>query len=385
MKVCHWSLTNGSGMHRVAESIANAEKAMGLDSSVVDCQVESEAWKQAIDADIHVAHTHVPNVVRKTLKPGHKIVWVAHGTPDHVFQSSVEAGLGAPYGHGDAMMLMQYWLRNADARVTFWPRHQWIYQRMVDRGTQVHCIPLGVDKAFWSAGVSRGKYEGTPSLFTAENPHYIKWPYDLFTLWPDVFDQLDGAKLHAIYVPRDMHRWIFPWINANGCAYGSHISPITFPHDELRNVFKSIDFFIGLVRYGDFNQLSMQANASGAKTISYAGNPYSDFWITEGDQRVMASELTAILKGQVAPRTKLPVPDLADTASAMLYIYESIVSWNGSTISVPTVTTSSTPKSTPRRRGARARSSGTSPRSSKTSASDATVRLVPDVKLAEAV
>lgn len=325
MKIAHWSLKNNSGMHRVAENITAAERLLGLDSVNVDCSVRSLDWEQSLDADVHVVHTHFPNELRKKVSKPLKLVWVGHGTPDHVFASSVEAGLGAPYGHADPLMLMQYWLRNADARVTFWPRHQWIYQRMVDKGTTVHCVPLGVDKAFWSAGVSRGKYEGTPSLLTAENPHNIKWPYDLYTLWPEVFDQLDGAKLHSVYMPRDMHRWVFPWINANGCAYGSHISPITFAHEELRNVFRSIDFYIGLVRYGDFNQISLQANAAGAVTISYTGNEYADHWITEGDQRHMARELTAILKGDTPVRVKTPVPDLAVTAAHFKAIYEGLL------------------------------------------------------------
>jgi hypothetical protein len=89
-------------------------------------------------------------------------------------------------------------------------------------------------------------------------------------------------------------------------------------------VFKSVDFVLGLVRYGDFNQLSLQANAAGAKTISYRGNEYADYWVTEGDQREIAKELTSILKGEVAPRTKTPVPDIAETAAAMKAIYETL-------------------------------------------------------------
>jgi hypothetical protein len=108
-----------------------------------------------MDADVHVVHTHFPQELRKKVAKPLKIAWVAHGTPDHVFQSSVEAGLGASYGHADPFMLMQYWLKNADARITFWPRHQWIYQRLVDKGSKVHHVPLGVDRAFWGAGVSR--------------------------------------------------------------------------------------------------------------------------------------------------------------------------------------------------------------------------------------
>lgn len=325
MRVVHWSLKNNSGMHRVAESIAKAEVAAGLDSTNVDCSVKSEEWDKALDADVHVVHTHFPQELRKKVRKPLKIVWVAHGTPDHVFQGAIEAGAGAPYGHSDPFMLMQHWLKTADARVTFWPRHQWIYERMVPKESKIHCVPLGVDRAFWSGGASRGKYAGSPSVLTAENPHWMKWPYDLYIAWPEIFDALDGACLHSIYMPRDMHRWVFPLVNANGTAYSSHISPITFAHEELRNVFKSVDFYCGLVRYGDLNQISLQANAGGATTISYAGNAHSDYWVTEGDQRTMAKELTAILKGEVPKREKTPVPDISETAAAFTSIYESIL------------------------------------------------------------
>lgn len=325
MKVKHWTLTNNSGMHRVAESIATAEVALGLDSGIVDCGVKSSDWDEAMDADVHIVHTHLPQELRKKLKPSAKVVWVAHGTPDHVFQSSVEAGTGAPYGHADPFMLMQYWLKNADARVTFWPRHQWIYQTLVDKGSAIHCLPLGVDTDFWAAGVSRGKYAGEPSVFYAENQHYIKWSYDTLIAWPEVVKAIDGAVLHNIYMPRDMHRWVFPLINANGCSYSAHISPSTYPHEELRNVFKSIDYQLGLVRYGDFNQLSLQANAAGCTSISYAGNEYADYWITEGDQRVIASELVAILSGQVEKRAKTKVPHITETAAAFVALYEGIL------------------------------------------------------------
>jgi len=325
MKIRHWSMLNGSGMFRVAESMAGGEAALGHDSRVVDCQASGEAWDEAMDADIQVIHTHFPDTLRNRTTA--KIVWIAHGTPDHVFQSSVEAGLAGGYGHGDGLMLMQYWLRNADAKVTFWPRHQYIYQSMVDKGTTVHCVPMGVDKAHWSSGVSRGKWAGEPSVLTGENAHYIKWPYDLFIAWPEVFREIVGSRLHAIYLPRDVHRWFFPLVNANGASYGAHISPITFdPKTELPNVFKSVDYYIGLVQYGDFNHMSHQANAAGCKTISHTNNPYSDFWIPQGDQRDIAKALIRILKGDEKPREKTPVPDLSDTAAAMVAIYQGLLS-----------------------------------------------------------
>ena len=304
-----------------------AERAIGLDSHLVNVQETSEAvLETTVDADVHVSHTHFPEAMKRRVTRPLKIVWVGHGTPEHVFQSSVEEGLTHRYGHGDGWMLAQHWLQTADACVTFWPRHQAIWQSLCDKGRVVHCVPLGVDRAFWAPVPSRGKYAGTPSLYTGENCHYIKWPLDLFILWPWVYPHLAGNPvLHAVYLPNDQHRWFFPLVNRNGCSYGAHISSIALAHEDLRNTYVSVDYVIGLVRYGDFNRVSLEANACGAKTISYAGNLHSDFWLLEGDQRVIAKELIEILSGRVEPRPKTPVPQMSETATAMLKVYEGIV------------------------------------------------------------
>lgn len=325
LRVCHWTMFNGSGMNAVAGSLVEAEKQLGLDSHLINIQeVAVGDWDQYADADIHVSHTHFPDQMRKKLTKPLKLVWVSHGTPEHVFNSAVEES-NKGYGHGDGWMLLQYWLRNADARVTFWPRHAAILKTMVDKGTEVHCFDLGVNLKYWSSGVSGGKYAGSPSLWSSENCHAIKWPLDLFIMWPWVYEQLDGASLHVSYLPTNLHRYFFPLVNSNGASYGAHISPSSFPHDQLRNIFKSVDFFIGLVKYGDYNRLSLEANAAGCKTISYAGNEYADFWLPEGDQRISAAELVRILKGEITPRVKKQVVDISVTAQNMIKVYESIL------------------------------------------------------------
>lgn len=322
--VNHWSIQNGSGMHRVAESIADGEKAAGLDSLLVD-PTQPETWAARHHANVHVVHTHFP-VELHHLLPKSKLVWVGHGTPDHVFQSAVQEYEQGSYGHGDPIGLFEHWMNHSDARVTFWPRHKWIYDAMTMKGARpVDLVPMGVDTAFWGAGESQGHFIGEPAVFTAENPHYIKWPYDLFTAWPEVAAAVPNVRGHAVYLPRDMHRAFFPWFNRTGAFYSWLVSPGIFPKEWLRNAFKSTDYYIGLVRYGDVNHVSMQANAAGARTISYTGNPHADFWVPEGDQREIAKALIAILAGDVSSRTKTPVPDLKDTVSAMRAIYEDIL------------------------------------------------------------
>ena len=111
----------------------------------------------------------------------------------------------------------------------------------------------------------------------------------------------------------------------NGTAYKSYTTGNVLDRASLVNAFCSTDFYIGLVRYGDFDRLAMEAKACGAKLISYRGNEYADYWITEGDQREMAKELLAILKGEAKPRTPTPPNDISLTAARMMELYESIL------------------------------------------------------------
>lgn len=308
----------------VAESIALAEKTLGLDSHLVNLHTTAD-FEPFIDSDVVVAHTHFPNELRYKMKEGFKLVYPCHGTPERVFYSAMQ-DITKGYGHGDGLMLCMYWLQNADAVVTFWPRHQAIWDSMTDKNTKVHLVPLGIDKAFWSGGESKGKFAGSPSVFCAENAWEIKWPLDLVLAWPWVYRELPNACLHLWYVPSDQHRVWLPLADRNGAAYGAHISPVVFPPNELRNIFKSLDYQVSPVRYGDHNRLSMEVQAAGCKTISFRGNLYADYWLDEGDQRKQAQQLIEILKGSVEPRAdKEEVPDIKGTAEAFLKIYEEIL------------------------------------------------------------
>jgi hypothetical protein len=318
-KIIHWTLDNGSGLDSVAKDIVKAERALGLDSLCVS-SLEQAHWKVAVDADIHCVHSHIPDGVKRS-----KVVWFQHGTPEYTLQTAIMEGLNRGYGAGDSWMLQQYWMKHSDAIVTFWPRHEAILRSMCDKHTRIECIPMGVETDFWKPIDSRGKYAGEPSLFTAENCHFIKWPFDLFVMLPWIAEEIPKVRLHAFLLPYDQHRWWFPLINSNGAAFSSFISGHSLSKEDLRNAFCSTDFFIGLVRYGDFNKLCLEAAACNAKLISYAGNPFSHYWITEGDQRQMVKELIAVLKNEIEPRKDvLTVPDIADTAKALANLYESL-------------------------------------------------------------
>lgn len=325
LTIRHWSAKNSSGMHHAAEACAEAERRLGHDSKVIDTE-QAVTWGEGVDADIHVNHTHLPDLVRERTTKDYRVVFVGHGTPEHVMENSINAAAAPGYGQPNGWMMLREWLRSADAVVTFWPRHQAFYQAMMPACRLIDCVPMGVDTAFWAGGVDNGKYAGTPSVWTSENQHNMKWVLDLISAWPDVRRAIPKARLHAHYIPANLHQFMIDYANSNGTSYVSYLSSNVYPHDSLRSIWKSFDFFLGLVRYGDHNCLSMQAAASGLKTISYRGNQYADYWVTEGDQREMARELVAIFKGQIAPRTdKLSPPDLLDMGRAMLAIYERIL------------------------------------------------------------
>lgn len=311
-------------MARQAEACVRGEQILGHDAELIDVD-QPATWEGAEVADVHVCHTHFPENFRERISKPYRVVFVPHGTPEHVVEMTVAQYEKPGYAPADGWMLLRHWLREADAVVTFWERHAAIYQAMVPKERKIHFAPMGVDREFWAGGAAAGKYAGEPAVWTSENQHRIKWSLDVLLAWPELIRLVPRATLHCHYIPWPLHRIFVDLANSNGAAYRAYLSASTYTHDQLRSIWKGFDFFLSPVRYGDHNQLFMQAAASGPRTISYTGNQYADYWIPEGDQRQVALALAAIFKGDVAPREqKLPVPSLTDTSSAMVAVYEGL-------------------------------------------------------------
>ncbi len=314
MKIVHHSLSNGSGLHRVALNMVEGEKRLGLDSNLYFTDKPDESLFKTLQvADIHVIHSHIPDTVKG------KTIFVAHGSPEHCFYISVSDG-----ARNDALMLSLHRLNTTDITVTFWERHQYIWQSL-NKKADVRCVPLGIDTKFWKPVESRGKWVGKPSALICENAHQIKWPLDIILAYPIITNALPEVTFHFYYLPSDQHRWWYPLMYANGTCFRSYSGPYYYAPDDLRNGFVSIDYLISPVRYGDFNNLCLEAKASGCKVISYWGNPFADYWICEGDQRDIAKDLISIFSGEKEPNTTKPVPDIDDMANVMKKIYEELV------------------------------------------------------------
>lgn len=305
----------------MAEDLHAAEVVLGMESFCIDNTDQAER-EQGFDADVHVVHTNLPDEVDDRTA---KKIWVAHGTPEVMFQESITQAARSSHGVPDAWMASTHLLRTSDAVVTFWERHKVIWESMMDKGRTVDLVPMGVSKSAWHPEPSKGKFDGTPSILTAENCHMIKWPLDLVIAMSWVLQEIRSARLHMIYLPLDQSRFWSVLAFNNRVAYRSHISPISYAQADLRNAFCSVDYYAGLVRYGDYNRVCLEAAASGCPVISYRGNPYADYWVDEGDQRVIAGQLKLILNGQVPAREATPVPDITETASAMADIYRRLI------------------------------------------------------------
>ena len=329
MKIIHHTLRNGSGLNKVATNMAIAEKLMGIDSSLsytnepnIEINPDDPGMMRVVpvskakEADIHVIHSHLPDGAKG------KTIFIAHGTPEHCFTTAVEQNKISGYAAGDPWMLSLYRINNCDATVTFWPRHAYIWQSMNPKA-DVRVVPLGIDTEFWKPTPSQGKWVGDPSLLTCENSHQIKWPLDLILAFPLLMKETN-AVLHTHYLPMDQHRHWFPLLQANGTSYKSFASGAYFEAPSLLNAFCSVDYYLNLVRYGDFNNISLESKASGCKVISYKGNPYADFHISEGSQIDMARELIDIIKGNTQPKATEPIANCEAMAKEMIKIYQEI-------------------------------------------------------------
>lgn len=323
-KIVHFALSNGSGLNRVATTMVEEEKRLGLDSFL--CYTDQPLTKveglvlpesESLDADIGIAHSHLPENFKG------KTIFIPHGTPEHCFQVGIEQHTLQGYTAGDPMMLSYHRLAHSDITVTFWPRHQYIWQSLNPKA-DVRCIPLGVDKRFWQPVPIPGKWTGNPSVFSCENSHSIKWPLDLVLAFPLIMERTT-AVLHLHYIPHNQHRFWYPLMQANGTLYKSYSSGGYFDSNQLRINFSSADFYVSPVRYGDFNCTMLEAKASGCKVISFRGNPYADFWVSEGDQREMAASFIEIFNGKTEPRVPLPIPSSEETTAAMAEIYKELL------------------------------------------------------------
>ena len=289
MRCIHHTLSNGSGLNRVSTNMVQAERELGIESFL--CYVDKPEGiegkdnilplSQALQADVHIIHAHLPDGCKG------KTVFVAHGTPEHCFAMAIDQNRKSGWWAGDPFMLSLYRINSSDVTITFWERHKYIWQSMSPKA-DIRTIPMGIDTDFWKpVPIQGGKWAGNPALFTCENPHQIKWPLDIFLAFPILIEKT-GAILHAHYLPMDQHRFWYPLISANGSSFRSFTSGAYMDSPSLRNAFVSCDYYLNLVRYGDFNSVGLEAKSTGCKVISYRGNPYADYWITEGDQRAMA-------------------------------------------------------------------------------------------------
>lgn len=303
----------------MATDLAGAEKALGLDTVVCDT-FNKDTWDKGMDADVHVIHSHIPD--KLAFDTTKKIVAFQHGSPEHSFQVSVEQGINHGYGAGDSLSIGIYFVKRADAIVTFWERHGHIWESMTSK--PVYVIPMGVDRSFWTQQEGVTPLAGEPSVFTAENSWPQKWPLDLVFFWPRIVEAFPEARLHALNLPQDQMRFWTELAVSNSTHYTSYMYTIKLDHDHLRNFFSASSYYYSPVHYGDHNRVSMEASACGCKVISFEGNEYADYWIREGNGQRQADDLIAILKGEVEPRQKEDVPDLMDTAQAMLTIYGKI-------------------------------------------------------------
>ena len=161
---------------------------------------------------------------------------------------------------------------------------------------------------------------------TSENSVRSKWILDLLLLFPWLLDEFPGAKLHCYYIPMNLHKMFYPLLYANKGLRGIFLSDQKLGKDTLLATLRGAKYYLSPVRYGDFNQMSLQAKAAGCKVISYKGNPYADYWLDEGDQRTMALQLLAIMKGWTQPRFDIePVPDTNQMVDGMLRVYKEVL------------------------------------------------------------
>ena len=216
MKVAHSAIvTPGrSGLYETTRELVASLRVFGVDSRLVDPDVEGKygqhgldedrgvpiaGWDWAVDADVLVSHSGFDGT--PGAETGQPVVLCCHGRPYNSMMIESES-------EGKKPIYSYMRRKNCDERVkavvTFWPEHV-DYHRVMFPDKPVHCVQAPVDLIEWCPGPARYDFSGLGGdvnvvyADTLRQDGGLWMPLNVFALWAR---ENPGAKLHLYAIPK---------------------------------------------------------------------------------------------------------------------------------------------------------------------------------------
>lgn len=343
IKVAHFAgwHPHACGQYHTVKDLVLAERARGVDAGFVGCTVNAkgqtintggfthegiEIHKQnwAIDADILVRHTCVPQFLEHSGKP---IIMCLHGRPESTYMLEFL----------DVMAVWQLVImkankaRNYDAAVYFWEEYKDIWETYMPK-EKLNYVPSMVNmRTFNPEGKKHDfkQWSGSPNIVVADKFRHDITPFNVMQAARKFQkDICPSAKLHCYGLPPSKKSQVLALgLNNAGVLGQAHTNV-----KNLDEIFRTADILI--TPHVIATRVIREALASGLPVVAGTGCRYTPFTADSRDINGFAKEIdkcwnliqkTNGLLRASARKTATENFSTGKAASAMIKVFEKVL------------------------------------------------------------
>ena len=331
MRIVHFAQfgPRACGLYETVKDIILAERKLGVDARLVDCdgienvrvglkdgEITTDDPEICLDADLLIRHTAIPVKYHNIGKP---VVMCLHGRPDSTFRLSIDK---------KEALIQAISNKASDARykafISFWPEFETAWRSLV--GDKLHVIPAPVDLDYYTGGENK-KFSGSHKILIADI-----WREDITPLnsifgavrYIDKYDPT--AKIHIVGIPTDEKRMraLRPFLN----GLKGYIGSLAGHMKDIRNWYKSCDCIV--TPHTIATRIVRESLAAGLPVIAGADCKYTEFRADHASPDDVAAAIKAALADPQAPvkarKTAEMEFDSLQTAGKLIVLCEQVCS-----------------------------------------------------------
>ena len=307
LKIAHFAAfgPGRSGQYATVKDLILAERGFGVDAQFIDCAVcgtckknegcegksdgkiltQSMDW--AMDADIFVRHSVIPEELESMGKP---IILCLHGRPENSF-------LLEKYDHMPIISFMRG-VANDDrykALVTFWEEHLDFFGLAIPE-KPIMFVPAMVDlEQYKPDGPKRdyGTRKGNPNIMIADMWREDTTPFNvLFAAVKFIEDYCPAGRIHLYGVPSDKRSPVYKIIQQ--LSVKGYLGDVCTLMPNMAEQYRAADFLV--TPHVISTRVVREALACGLPIVAGGGNPYTNFTCDPRNIKDFAAEINRTWK-----------------------------------------------------------------------------------------
>ena len=271
------------------EGASKREAARYIQGGMTDVmhpEMRTQDWGWAYKfADVHMIHYTFDKRLGK-LKPK---VFMAHGTPEAVLESSLQTT-----DRAQALLSGAEWTNKFEGTIVTSQRGKLFWGAFAEDPSKIHVVNKGIDLEWWQRSGSKRDLRGEPSVLYGEVWRGIKHPALLFYAMDELYKRNDQARLNAWALSMKRRLWE-SFIEQAGFTKFLGQDNIPGIEDYPEHFYSRGDVLVSPVIYGDLSRVAQEAMACGCPVVSWDTDPYGEnypYKVAKGfDVRSMADKI----------------------------------------------------------------------------------------------